>query len=158
MDHGPVAGGDHGHLADGEVLVELVDGGGGSAPAGGDHGGGGLELQGALGGVEEPVQGAGDLSRGGGEVDRGAHHQAVAVPHPLCGGVDRVVTDAAAQLGAGPAAPAAGGVPLAQPEQLGLHSLALQGGGHLRQSGVGAALLVGRAVEKQYFHKRYLLR
>ena len=157
VDHGPVAGGDHRHLVDGEVLVQLVQGGGGASPAGADHGGGGLEAQRGAGGVKQPVQGAGDLAGGGGVVDRRAHHQAVTGPGLLRSHVDHVVVDAFAQLAASPAAGTAGGGVPAQPEDLRLQALLRQGPGHLVQGGIGAAILVGAAVEQQYLHSRVLL-
>ena len=90
-------------------------------------------------------------------MDRGTGNQPVAAAGLLRGKVDRVVMDALALLAAGPAAGAADGDVPPQPEDLRLHAAFLQGCGGLRQGGVGAALLMGAAVEQQYLHCAILL-
>ena len=83
---------------------------------------------------------------------RRADDEAVAAPGPLRRPVHHVVHHALAQLGAGAAAGAAGACVPAQPEDLGGDAVGLQRAGHLRQGGVGAAPLVGAAVEQQNVH------
>ena len=73
----PVLGGYHRHIADGEVLVELVKGRSGTAPAAGDHCRAQLAGHPASAGIEQPVEEGSDLSAGSGIVDRRTDHQGV---------------------------------------------------------------------------------
>lgn len=60
----PVGGGDHGHLVDGEVLVEHIEGGRGAAATGDGDRGAGFVLKGMPACIEGAIEGRKDASAG----------------------------------------------------------------------------------------------
>ena len=121
---------------------------------GADHAGG-LAAE-AAAGVEHPVQQRDEGAVGGGVIHRRADDQAVGVLHLLQHPVHQVVVKhAAAGIFLTPAAGGAAPDGLAHHvEDLRLHPFTFQGGGNLPQSGGGAAVHVGAAVEQKYFHMK----
>jgi len=158
MDAVPILGGHHRHGGDGEVLVELVKGRSGSAPAAGDHCRAQLAGHPASAGIEQPVEEALQPPRDAAEIDWGAHHQAVGLDDLLDALIDAVIVENTAALA--PAGSAVDTPPdelIADPEDLGLDLMLLELSRHLGQGGVGAALFVGAAVDEQDFHTYLLL-
>ena len=134
MDHGPVGGGDHRHLVDGEVLHHRVQGRRGAAPAGYRHGKARLVPEGRAAGVEGPVQGREQPAGGVGVVDRRAKDEAVGLRRLLDQLVDAVILEHAGvslQTGAAAAAAAVPDRLAPQLEDLCLDPLGLQCISHL---------------------------
>ena len=152
VDVVPVGGGHHRHGADGEVLVDHVEGGGGACPPGAEHRGPGLEHEGRAAGVEGPVHEGQQPSAGVGVVHGRAEDEAVSLPGLLGEGVHAVVKDASAGLPAAAAGYAVRQWLVANEEGFGVNALLLQGPGCLSQGYAGAAVGAGASVDQQYFH------
>ena len=83
----PVRGGDHGHLVDGEVLVEHIEGGRRAAATGDGDGSARLVCKGFASGIECAIEGREDAPAGVRIVDGRAEDKAVG----LLGGSDELV-------------------------------------------------------------------
>lgn len=154
MDRIPVLRRDDGHVADGEILVELLEGGRGAAPAARNNRSADLARHAPLRRIEEPVEEGDKLPGRAAVIDRRADDQTVELLQPCLNLLHHVVAEAVPRLEAVAAGDAARQGLLAQIEHLGLDSVLLQRGGHLAQGRMGAALTVGAAVDKQYLHLR----
>ncbi len=156
MDVVPVARGDDGHLVDGKELLDIVEGAGGAGAARGRHGGGRLVGHRAPRAHKEAVHEAEKRSRGVRVVHRAAEDEAVGLGGLGRELVDRVVVDAAAELGAAAAGHAAAHGPAPDPEYLGVDAVLHQRGRDLLERAVDAAVLVRAAVDEQYLHAMFL--
>lgn len=152
VDRIPVLRRDDGHVADGEILVELLEGGRGAAPAARDNRSADLARHAPLRRIEEPVEEGDKLPGRSAVIDRRADDQTVELLQPGLNLLHHVIAEAVPRLEAVAAGDAARQGLLAQIEHLGLDSVLLQRGGHLAQGRMGAALTVGAAVDKQYLH------
>ena len=149
VDLVPVLGGGHRHIADGEIFVQPVKGSAGAAAAAGHHCRADLAAPATAGGVKQTVQKCTALAVGAGVIHGGAHHYTVELIGPAQQLVDAVLKDAqAAPLLALAAVDAALDGLLADPIDLAFHTAGVQGLGHFAQGGIGAAFLVGAAVDQ----------
>ena len=152
VDAVPVLAGGHGHPADGEELVELVEGGGQSATPGRHHAGSHLHGLVEGGAVEEPGQEGHQSGVGRGVIDRAPHHQAVAGGEKRGHLVDDVIEHAAAGLRAPAAGDAAADVAGTYVDVGGLDPLGGEDLLHLPQGKGGVPLGAGAAVDHQNVH------
>ena len=134
------------------VFDQLVKGGGGTGAAGRAADGGGLVGQILAARVGQTIHKAGHVARSGGVVHRAAEHKGVGGFGLLNGLVDHAAEHAS--IAAAAADAAAYGL-TADVQDLGLDALCLQLPGNKGKGGVGAALLVGAAVDEQNFHAVY---
>ena len=135
-------------MADGEIFVQPVKSRAGAAPAAGDHTRCHLARHAPLAAVEEPVQKGTDLAGGTREIDRRPNDETVVFVQTRQHLVDAVVKDAGARLRAVAAGDAPGHGRRADPAELCADLVPAEGGRHLLQSGVRAAVLVGTAVDQ----------
>ena len=155
MHHGPVGAVDQRHVEELGVLDQLVKGGGGTGAAGRAADGGGLVGQILAARVGQTVHKAGHVARSGGVVHRAAEHEGVGGLCLLNGFVDDAAEHAPVAAAAAAAADAAAHGLTTDVQNLGLDTLCLQFPGNNGKGGVGAALLVGAAVDEQNFHAVY---
>ena len=86
-------------------------------------------------------------------MDRGAEDHPVAGVDTVNEGVDPVLAaEETVPVPAAAAADAAVDGLIADPEEFRLQALSLHGGGHLPEGGIGAAVLMGAAVDQKDFH------
>ena len=156
MDAVPVAAGGHRHPGDGEVLVQLVEGGRQAAPAGHHHTGAHLHGLVEVGAVEQPVQEGDEGAVGRGVVDRRGDHKPVGDLELGGGLVDRVVKDAAAEVGAAVAGDAAPDGLRTDLDGFGLDALLGEHLFHFRERKARVASHTGAAVDHQDFHEKHL--
>ena len=159
MDVVPVPGAHHGHLRDGEELVDVVKRRRGAGAAGAEHGGGRLVgehvwLPRAPIGVEQAVHKAEQAAGGMRVMDRSAKHKAVGVRGELAELVYLVVEHAAAELVATAACRAPSDRLGANPKDLCLHALLGKRARNFLKGAVGAAVLMRASVDEQYLHER----
>ncbi len=155
MDHGPVGAAHQRHMEELRVLHQLVEGRGGAGAAGRAADGGRLIGQIFSACIREAVHEAGHVAGSRGIVHRGAEHEGVGGLGLLDGLVDHPAEDAAIACGTAAAADAAAYRLGAHVQDLGLDAGGVQFPGDEGQCSVGAALLVGAAVDEQNFHVRY---
>lgn len=152
----PVRGGHHGHLVDGEVLVEHIEGGRRATTTGNGDGSTRLVREGLTAGIECAVEGREDAAAGMRVVDGGAKDKAVCL---LGGGnqlVDHVVIKDAApvELAALAAANAVANGLGAQLENLGIDALDVELLGNLGECCGGVAVCLGAAVNQKNLHEK----
>ena len=150
----PIVGADYGHCGNGEVLVQAIEGCAAATAAAAYDSCGGLACKIGLG-VENSVKKSADVAACGCEVNGRADDHAVCILYLGGAFVYAVLSAEYATFSfaeAGTAADTAANGLIAYPENLGFNAVCLQSGGYLLKSGIGAALLVGTAVYKQYFH------
>ena len=155
MYHSPVGAVDQRHVEELGVFDQLVKGGGGTGAAGRAADGGGLVGQILAARVGQTIHKAGHVARSGGVVHRAAEHKGVGGFGLLNGLVDHAAEHASIAAAAAAAADAAAHGLAADVQNLGLDALCLQLPGDEGKGGVGAALLVGAAVDEQNFHAVY---
>ena len=143
----PVLAGGHRHPGDGEILVQLIKGGGAAAPPGAGYAG--TNLHGLIKGcaVKQPVQTGDQRGIGGGVIHRTGNHQTVGLLK--LGGqlVYSIVKDALAGLGTGAAGHAAPDVPVSQDHRFHIDVILLENRFHFPQGHGGVAVGMGTAVE-----------
>lgn len=152
----PVRGGDHGHLVDGEVLVEHVESGRRAAATGNGNGSARLVCKGLVAGIECAIECREDASAGMRIVDGGAKYKAVCL---LGGGnqfVDYIVVKGAAaiELAALTTANAVANGLGAQLEHLGIDTLGIQLLGDFGKRASGVAVCLGTAVDQKNLHHK----
>ena len=147
VHHVPVAAAGDGHLADGEIFVQTVEGGRGASATGGADGGSHLHALAEGSGEEEAVQQVGQRAVGAGIVGGRTDDQAVGGLELGRQLVDGIVEDAMALLGTLVAGYAAADVAVANVHQLGGNALGLEGALHLAEGRIGTALGIGTAVD-----------
>ena len=155
MHHGPILAGSDGHAGDGEVLIELIDGGGGAGTASTDNGGSGLAAHDGGTGIEHPVHQGSDGATGRGVMHRRAEDEAVALRSKIERTVDKVIAkDAAggAGLEAGVAAGTAADGLGAELEQFGFNALFVKNLFDFAKGGLGAAVRMRAAINQKNFH------
>ena len=155
MHHRPVGAVDQRHMEELGVFDQLVKSGGGTGAAGRAADGGGLVGQILAARVGQTVHKAGHVARSGGVVHRAAEHEGVGGLCLLNGFVDDAAEHAPVAAAAAAAADAAAYGLTADVQDLGFNALCLQLPGNKGKGGVGAALLVGAAVDEQNFHAVY---
>ena len=156
----PIGGGDHGHLVDGEVFIEYIEGGRRAAAAGNGDSGAWLVRKGLAASIEGAVEGREDASAGMRIVNGGAKDKAIC----LLGGSDQLVHHvvvkgaAAIELAALATANAVANGLGAQLEHLGIDALGMQLLGDLGERAGGVAVCLGAAIDqKNLHHKLHLL-
>ena len=156
MDAVPILAGGDGHIADGEILIQLVKGGRAATPAGADHTGPHLHGLVEGGAVKQAVQNGNEGGIGGGIVHGTGHHQAVR--RLKFGGqdIDGIVENAAAQLPAATTGNAAANGLLTHLNGFGLDAQVGEGTLQLPKGQGGVALGPGAAVDHQDFHGNLL--
>ena len=155
VHHGPVGAVDQRHVEELGVFDQLVKGGGSAGAAGRAADGGGLVGQILAARVGQTVHKTGHVARSGGVVHRAAEHEGVGGLGLLNGFVDDAAEHAPVAATAAAAADAAAHGLTADVQDLGFNTLCLQLPGNEGKGGVGAALLVGAAVDEQNFHAVY---
>lgn len=145
----PVGGGDHGHLVDGEVLVEYIERGRRAAAAGNGDRGARLVRKGLAASIKRAVEGREDAAAGVRVIDGRAKDKAVCL---LGGGnelVDHVVVKGAAaiELAALTTANAVANGLGAQLEHLGIDTLGMQLLGDFGKRASGVAVCLGATVD-----------
>ena len=120
--HVPVAGGDKGHMAVSDVLVDAIQRGGSTGPACHGDGGSGLHSQRLAivdAGIEQPVHKGAEVAGRSCKMDRGAENKAIGLRGLILKLGDDVVHSAAAFGAAAAAHDAAVDGFVADPENLG---------------------------------------
>lgn len=150
----PVRGGHHGHLVDGEVLVEHVEGGRRAAATGNGDSGARLVRKGLAASIECTVEGREDTSAGVRVVDGRTKDKAVCL---LGGGnqlVDHVVVKGAAaiEFAALAATDAIANRLGAQLKHLGIDALGPELLGDLGECAGGVAVCLGAAIDQKNLH------
>ena len=150
----PVRGGNHGHLFDGEVLVEHVERGSGAAAAGDSHASRGLVGKGTATCVERAVESRENATRGVRVIHGRAKHEAIGGAGSLDEFVHHVVADdtTPAQLRALAASDAVIDGLGAEPKHLRLDAVGFKRTRHFRQRHRGVAVLPRASVYKQNLH------
>ena len=152
----PVRRGHHGHLIDGEILVEHIERGRRTAATGDGNRGARLVRKGLTAGIECAIEGRKDAAAGVRVVDRRAKDKAVC----LLGGGNQfvdyiVVKDAAAiELAALTTANAVANGLGAQLEHLGIDTLGMQLLGDFGKRASGVAVCLGAAIDQKNLHHK----
>lgn len=152
----PVRGGDHGHLVDGEVLVEHIEGGRCTAATGDGDGSARLVCKGFASGIECAVESREDASAGMRIVDGRAKDKAVC----LLGGSDQLVHHvivkgaAAIELAALTTANAVANGLGAQLKHLGINAFGIELLGDLGECAGGVAVCLGAAIDQKNLHHK----
>lgn len=152
----PVGGCHHGHLVDGEVLVEHVEGGRRAAAAGDGDSGARLVRKGLAASIKRAVEGREDASAGVRIVDGRAKDKAIC----LLGGSDELVHHvvvkgaATAKLAALTAADAVADGLGAQLKRLGIDALGPKLLGDLGECAGGIAVCLGAAIDQKNLHHK----
>ena len=154
MDGVPVLGGDDGHVGDGEILVELLKGGGGASASAGDDGGSEFARHAVFRGEEEAVEEGDELPARPAVVDRGADDEGVEFVQSFLDVGDDVVPEAIPGLHALHAGDAARDGMAPEVEHFRGDVVLLQGLFDFVQGGPGAAPLMGAAIDQQGYHAR----
>lgn len=152
----PVGGSNYGHLVDGEVLVEHIEGGRCTAATGDGNRGARLVRKGLAASIECAVESREDAPAGMRIVDGGAKYKAVCL---LGGGnqfVDYIVVKGAAaiELAALTTANAVANGLGAQLEHLGIDTLGMQLLGDFGKRASGVAVCLGAAVDQKNLHHK----
>ena len=147
----PVLGGDHGHVADREVLVQAVEGCRCASATARDHGGPQLPCHPPSGGEEEPVRERADLPGRARVVHRRTEDDGVELIETGCQFVHLVVDDASAVLLTIAAIPAAGRV-APDVDDLGFYASGAEFLCQFDQGSVRAPAGMRAAVEEKRFH------
>lgn len=153
MHHIPIAAAHHGHLADGEILVQPVHAGGGAgAPAYGNARRGlapeGLIVRELVPGIEDPVQKRAQGAVWRGVVDGGADDDAVGRDHGVRQFVGLVVIeDASSRLRTALTVDAAPDRRVGQLEPFHIQTLLLNALLHQGEGGGCGPVLVGTSVD-----------
>ena len=155
VDHGPVGAAHQRHMEELGVLHQLIEGAGGAGAAGRAADGGGFVGQIPAARVGETVHEAGHVAGGGSVMHRRAEDEGVGSLGFLDGLVDYAAEDAALAGSTAAAADAAAHGLCADVQDLRLDAGGVQLPGDEAQCGIGAALLVGAAVDEQDFHDKY---
>ena len=155
VHHGPVGTADQRHVEELGVLHQLIEGAGGAGAAGRAADGGGLVGQILAARIGQTVHEAGHVAGGRSIVHRRAEDEGIGGLGLLDGLVDHAAEHASIAAAAAAAADAAAHGLTADVQDLGLDALCLQLPGNKGKGSVGAALLVGAAVDEQNFHAVY---
>ena len=149
----PVVGRDYGHIADGEILVQGVEGGRRAAAAAAHHSRAGLVGHERTAREEESVEEGRELAGDGGIVHGRTEDDAVALGGKGHHFVHHVIAEtAAAVLAAGSAGDTARNRIGADMEYLRGNALVDELGSHFGKRSVGTAAHMGAAVDEQDFH------
>ena len=156
VDHRPVGGADQRHLVELRDLFHSLNGGGGAGAACAGHDGRRFVPQISPGAVGQPVHKAQHAARRRGIVYRRTKHDAVGLFHQWQHIHHRPAEHTVPGLGAAAAAYTAAHRRGADVVDRRLNARGVQRFGNLTQGMVGAALLVGAAVDQQYVHTKSL--
>lgn len=152
----PVGGSNHGHLVDGEVLVEHVEGRRRTAATGGGDGSARLVCKGFASGIEGAIEGRKDAAAGVRVVDRRAKDKTVG----LLGGSDELVHHVVvkgattAKLAALAATDAIANGLGAQLKHLGINAFCIKLLCDLGECAGGVAVCLGAAVDQKNLHHK----
>lgn len=152
----PVGGGNYGHLLNGEVLVEHIEGGRRAAAAGDGDRGAGFVLKGMPACIEGTIEGRKDASAGVRVVDGRAKDKTVC----LLGGSDELVHyvvvkgAATAKLAALAATDAIANGLGAQLKHLGINAFGIELLGDLGECAGGVAVCLGTAIDQKNLHHK----
>ena len=152
----PVRGSNHGHLVDGEVLIEHVEGGRRAAATGNGDGSARLVCKGFAAGIECAIEGRKDASAGVRIVDGRAKDKAIC----LLGGSDQLVHHvivkgaAAIELAALTTANAVANGRGAQLKHLGINAFGIELFGDLGECAGGVAVCLGAAIDQKNLHHK----
>lgn len=157
VDHVPVCGGDDGHLVDGEILEDDIEGCCGTCAACGRDAGGGFSDEFCGSRVEEAIEESQDSAVGGSVVNGGSDDDGIGSIEFLGDFCNDVVgKDTVSDF----AALAAGGATanvVANPDDFGINAVSFECSGDFFESSICAAVLACAAVDEQYFHFLLLL-
>ena len=150
MDHVPIGGGYNGHLADGEVLVQLVESSCRTAATGGYDGSRRLMGQISTGGIEQSVHKPNQSTVGRGVIHRASEYKAIGFCAFGCDLVETILVaeGAFACLVTSAAGHAAVERLAADLQKLCFDAVGMERFGSFTKRGVGAAVLVGAAVKQ----------
>lgn len=152
----PVGGGNYGHLLNGEVLVEHIEGGRGAAATGDGDRGAGFVLKGMPACIEGAIEGRKDASAGVRIVDGRAKDKTIC----LLGGSDELVHHvvvkgaATAKLAAQATTDAIANGLGAQLKHLGINAFCIKLLGDLGECAGGVAVCLGTAIDQKNLHRK----
>lgn len=152
----PVRGGDHGHLVDGEVLIEHIEGGRRTAATGDGDGSARLVCKGLAAGIEGAIEGRKNAAAGVRVVDGRAKDKAIC----LLGGSDELVHHvvvkgaATTKLAALAATDAIANGLGAELKHLGINALGIELLGDFVECAGGVAICLGTAIDQKYLHHK----